>query len=173
MTLKEVCDTYYTTVYHRCLYDLYFNEELAEEAAQQVFVVLCEKWPALQQHPNLEGWLLRTASYKVQKAKAGYTQRLELVSTDAEDFIEPVRIQDFHDQIVSEHLEENMGRYAGKVYGQLSEKERQLLGYMQKKMKYAEIAQRMNMTEGAVSMAAVRLSRKIRRIVREIVDNVL
>ena len=173
MTLKEVCDTYYTTVYHRCLYDLYFNEELAEEAAQQVFVILCEKWTVLQEHPNLEGWLLRTASYKVQKAKAGYTQRLELVSTDAEDFIEPVRIQDFHDQIVSEYLEEDMGQYIGEVYARLNERERMLLGYMRKKMKYAEIAKRMGTTEGAVSMAAVRLSRKIRGIVREIVEDVL
>jgi len=66
-----------------------------------------------------------------------------------------------------------MGQYIGEVYTRLNEKERTLLGYMQKKMKYAEIAKRMNTTEGAVSMAAVRLSRKIREIVREIVENVL
>ena len=173
MTLKEICDKHYSVVYHRCLYELYFNEELAEEAVQQVFLVLCEKWEFLQGHPNLEGWLLRTASYKIQKAKASYTQRLELVSTDAEDFIEPVRNQDFHDQVVSECLEENMGQYTGEVYARLNEKERILLGYMRKKTKYADIAKQMNMTEGAVSMAVVRLSRKIRGIVREIVDNVL
>jgi len=173
MTLKEICDTHYSTIYHHCLYELYFNEELAEEAAQQVFLVLCEKWESLREHPNLEGWLMRTALYKIQKAKAGYTQRLEIVSIDDEDFIEPVRIQDFHDQIVSGYLEEDMGQYIGEVYTRLNEKERTLLGYMQKKMKYAEIAKRMNTTEGAVSMAAVRLSRKIREIVREIVENVL
>ena len=148
-------------------------QTFAEEAAQQVFVLLCEKWETLQQHPNLEGWLLRTSAFKVQKAKAGYTRCLEIVSTDAEDFIEPVRIQDFHDRIVCEHLEEDMNRYAGEVYSRLTEKERTLLGYMRRKVKYADIAKELSTTEGAVSMAAVRLSRKIRGIVREVVDNVL
>lgn len=173
MTLKETCDEHYNMVYHRCLYELYFNEELAQEATQQVFLVLCEKWPLLQHHPNLNGWLLRTTTYKIQKAKAGYTRSLSTLSTDDEDFIEPVKMNDFYEQIVCERLDDDLNRYAGRVYAQLNEKERLLLGYIREKKKYAEIAQLMNSTEGAISMAAVRLFRKVRGIVKEIVDNVL
>ena len=173
MTLQETCDEYYDIVYHRCLYELYFNEELAQETAQQVFLILCEKWTQLRDHPNLSGWLLRTTAYKIQKAKASYTKSLATLSIDDEDFIEPVQRNDFYEQIVCERLEENLTRYTGEVCAHLNEKERVLLGYIREKKKYEEIARLMGSTQGAISMAAVRLFRKVRGIVKEIVGDVL
>lgn len=55
MTLKQVCEEYYNIVYRRCLRDLFYNQELASEVTQQTFLVLCEKWSSLCDHPNLEG----------------------------------------------------------------------------------------------------------------------
>ena len=173
MTLQEVCDQYYKKVYLRCLHSLNFNQYAAEEVTQEVFSVLCKRWTEVENHPNIQGWLRKTATNKLKKAKVRYAFRSGLVSINADNFREPLVEKDMLEQIVSGYLEEDMGQYIGEVYTRLNEKERTLLGYMQKKMKYAEIAKRMNTTEGAVSMAAVRLSRKIREIVREIVENVL
>jgi len=39
MTLQEICARYYETVYHRCLYNLSFDQEAAKEVTQQVFLV--------------------------------------------------------------------------------------------------------------------------------------
>lgn len=171
MTLKEACEEYYNIVYQRCLYELYFNEDLAAEVTQQVFVVLCEKWSSLH-HRNIKSWLLRTAKYKVLKAKEGYTKAKDIQSIDADDFAEPVKNSDFYEQIISERLEKNISLYKRKVYSRLTEKEITLAEYICAKKKYSEIAELMNTTEGAVSMAAVRLFRKVKQIVSEVVTEI-
>jgi len=48
MTLHEICTKYYNVVYRRCSYELNFNADAAAEVTQQVFLVLCEKWPLVQ-----------------------------------------------------------------------------------------------------------------------------
>lgn len=173
MTLHEVCTQYYNMVYHRCYYELNFDTDTAAEITQQVFLVLCEKWPLVQFHPNLEGWLLKVASNKLKKAQTGYIQQSQIMSTDAEEFREPVREDDIFSQIMCEQLELDLERYTNEVLSQLTESERILAGYIREKKKYAEIAELLEITEGAASMRVSRLYRKVRGIVQEIIDNVV
>ena len=105
MTLHEICTKYYNVVYRRCSYELNFNADAAAEVTQQVFLVLCEKWPLVQFHPNLEGWLLKVTSNKLKKARAGYVRRSQIMSTSAEEFREPMREDDIFSRIMCEQLE--------------------------------------------------------------------
>ncbi len=173
MTLQEICNQYYNVVYRRCSYELNFNTDAAAEVTQQVFLVLCEKWLLVQFHPNLEGWLLKVASNKLKKARAGYIQRSQIMSTDAEEYREPVREDDIFSRLMCEQLEEDLERYTNEVLSQLSESERVLAGYIREKKTYAEIAEILEITEGAVSMRVSRLYKKVRGIVKEIVDNIV
>ena len=173
MTLHEICTQYYNTVYRRCYYELNFNTDAAEEVTQQVFLVLCEKWALVQFHPNLEGWLLKVASNKLRKAKAGYVQRSQIMSTDAEEFREPMSEDDIFNRLMCEQLEADMERYTKEVLSQLSESEQILAECIREKKPYAEIAEILEITEGAVSMRVTRLYRKVREIVRNIVDNIV
>ena len=173
MTLQETCDRYYETIYHRCLYHLNFNQESAEEVTQQVFLVLCEKWPLVQYHPNLPGWLHKTTSYKLKKAVEGNTPKVAIVSTDTEDFRETAETTDIYSELMCRQIEADMEKYTGEILSRLNESEKILLEYIRGNKTYAEIAELLEITEGAVSMRVVRLYRKVREIVQEIVDNVL
>lgn len=44
------------------------REDLAEEIAQNVFIVLARKAPALKSHPCLAGWLHKTATFQASRA---------------------------------------------------------------------------------------------------------
>lgn len=171
MTLKEACEEYYNMVYQRCLYELYYNEELAMEVTQQVFLLLCEKWDSLHKK-NIKGWLLRTAKNLVLKAKSNYTKSKDILSIDDSNFVEPAAAHDFNEQIINKHLEMNLSLYKTKVYARLKDKEIVLAEYICQKKKYAEIANLMNTSEAAVSMAAVRLYRKVRQIVADVIAEI-
>ena len=173
MTLHEICTKYYNVVYRRCSYELNFNADAAAEVTQQVFLVLCEKWPLVQFHPNLEGWLLKVTSNKLKKARAGYVRRSQIMSTSAEEFREPMREDDIFSRIMCEQLEIDLERYANEVLSQLSENEVILAGYIREKKTNAEIAELLEITKGAASMRVSRLYKKVRGIVQEIVDNVV
>lgn len=172
MTLKEVCQEYYNMVYQRCLYELYYNEDLAYEVTQQVFLILCLKWNILH-HKNLKRWLMKTAEHKIKHAKADFTQSRNILSIESEEYIEPIIPHDLHEQILCDRVEKHISLYRQEILSQLNEREQQLVQYILEKKKYAEIAQLMEMSEGAVSMAVVRLKRKVDAIVKNITDNIL
>lgn len=173
MTLQEVCDQYYKKVYLRCLHSLNFNQYAAEEVTQEVFSVLCKRWTEVENHPNIQGWLRKTAINKLKKAKVWYAFRSGLVSINADNFREPLVEKDMLEQILCEQLEAEMELYTNEVLARLSESERILLEYKREKKSHAEIGELLGITEGAVTMRVVRLKQKIREIVREIVENVL
>ena len=70
MTLHEICTKYYNDIYHHCLKRLNFNADAAAEITQQVFSVLCERWEEVQNHPNITGWLIKTANIAIQQNNA-------------------------------------------------------------------------------------------------------
>ncbi len=173
MTLKQVCEEYYNIVYRRCLRDLFYNQELASEVTQQTFLVLCEKWSSLCDHPNLEGWLLVTAEYKIKKAKELHTKNPYTICAEDEDFVEPTNENEIFEQVICEHLDNSLEQYEEKVYEKLNKREQILFRHLRSGKKHADIAELMGCKKGAVSVAAVRLSRKIRSLVKEIVDDIL
>ena len=173
MTLHEICTKYYNDIYRHCLKRLNFNADAAAEINQQVFSVLCERWEEVQNHPNITGWLIKTANNKIRKAKLWYALRYGIVSMNSENFREPPMENDMLEQILCEQLEEDLELYTNEVLSRLSEDERILLEYKREKKTHAEIAELLGITEGAVTMRVVRLRQKIRSIAEDIVANMV
>ena len=171
MTLEEACHTYYGRIYRYCLKELYFNEEAAKDATQETVAAVCRKWPKLD-HENFEPWLRRTANNHILKAKAEHTKKNNIVSSFEDDYPDPSTEEDIHEQIICRKIEERLDQYQAEIYEELTEKERRLADCIRKKMKYSEIAQELSSTPGAVSMAVVRLNRKVRSIVQKIIGNI-
>ena len=173
MTLHEVCTKYYNDIYRHCLKRLKFDADAAAEVNQQVFSVLCERWKEVQNHPNIKGWLIKTANNKLRKAKVWYALRYGIVSMNSENFREPPVENDMVEQILCEQLEAGLEMYTNEVLSRLSENERILLEYKREKKTHAEIAELLGITEGAVTMRVVRLREKIREITEDVIANMV
>ena len=172
MTLEEASRTYYNKVYRHCLKELYYNEKAAEDTTQETFAALCHSWPKLD-HENFEPWLWKTANNYVNKEKARYTKNKIIVREPEDIYPDPSTEPDMTEQILCQKIEERIDQYHDEVTGQLTEKERMLLDCLKRKMKHADIAREIGSTPAAVSMAVVRLNRKIKEIVRKITEKIL
>lgn len=167
MTLEETCYFYYDMIYSRCLFKLFFNEQLAEDTTQEVFAVLCHKWDRLKKD-NIKAWLIRTADFKVLQAKAGFTKHKNVSSLEYDLLSEESQNLDMEQQIVIHKLLEDFDQYYDSVISQLSPKEVQLVQYLQEDLKYAEIAALMQSTNSAVAMSVCRLRKKVSGIVEQL-----
>ena len=77
------------------------------------------------------------------------------------------------EQILCQKIEERIDQYHNDILSQLTEKELVLLDCIKRKMKHADIAREIGSTPAAVSMAVVRLNRKVKEIVRRITEKIL
>ena len=172
MTLEDACHTYYNKIYRHCLKELYYNDEAAKDATQEAFAALCRAWNKLDQD-DFEPWLWRTAGNYILKAKADYTKRNQLVSTQDDTYPDLSTEKDMYEQIICQKIDESIDQYRSEIYAELTEKEQRLANCILQKMKYADIAKELDSTPGAISMAVVRLNRKVKSIIQRIVEKIL
>ena len=172
MTLEEACHNYYNIIHLHCLKELYYNEEAAKDATQETFAAFCQCWDKLD-HENYAPWLWKTANNYVNKEKARYTKNKIIVREPEDIYPDPSTEPDMTEQILCQKIEERIDQYHDEVTGQLTERERMLLDCLKRKMKYADIAREIGSTPAAVSMAVVRLNRKVKEIVRKITEKIL
>ena len=170
MTLEETCCFYYDMIYSRCLFKLFFNEQLAEDTTQEVFAVLCHKWDRLKKD-NIKAWLIRAADFKVLQAKAGFTKHKNVSSLEYDLLYEESQNLDMEQQIVTGKLLQDFEQYYDSVLSMLSPKEVQLIQYLQQELKYAEIAALMQSSASAVAMSVCRLRKKVTDIVAQLFVN--
>ncbi|MBQ2766612.1 MAG: sigma-70 family RNA polymerase sigma factor [Clostridia bacterium] len=172
MTLNEACQTYYLSIYWRCLHALYYNDAQAEDVTQEVFRELCMQWDRLEKQ-HICAWLYKTADYMVLKAKAQYVRsRGKTVALD-ETYIENLPEQfELHEQMQINKIDADPDLYCEQVYAGLSDREKELLGYLRLKMKHADIARLMGTSVNAVTMASIRLYRKVKRLIQQVVDDI-
>ena len=171
MTLNEICQQYYSKVYRRCLHTLFYNEALAEDITQDVFHELCLQWEQLEK-TYIGAWLYKTADHMVLKAKQKYTRSVRKTVALDETYAQNLPAQfDVHEQMQIDKIDANPDLYCALVYDKLKDREKKLLKYLQMNMKYADIAHLMGSTEGAITMAAVRLRRRVEVLVQKLVDD--
>lgn len=171
MTFEEIYRQYFNKIYQRCLYALFFDEKLAYQITQDVFVLLWKRWGSIPKS-KIEGWLRKTAKHKIYKLCASHARAQRILSLDQENT--PGNMQaDMVDQIIDEKVIRNTDLYAQQVYVRLKPDEIALAEYIRQGRHYCEIAELMGLTEGAVSMRVTRLRRKVEKIVREIIASIL
>lgn len=170
MTLDEVCRAYYPHVYRRCLLNLYFNQALAEDVTQDVFCRLCLQWDTLQK-TNIRAWLIRTTDFLVLQNRAQYTKSQNIVPLE-EDWVERIpESLTVDERLLSDRIVRDLDAYCDLIYARLREKDIRLAEYLRQKRKYAEIAELTGSTVDAVTMAVLRLHRKVEAIVNDITAN--
>lgn len=69
------------------------REDLAEDAAQEVFVILARKAPQLMRHPKLAGWLYTSARNVARDAMRQERRRTEMERKALEETTEPTRLE--------------------------------------------------------------------------------
>ncbi len=167
MTLEETCHFYYDMIYSRCLFKLFFNEQLAEDTTQEVFAVLCRKWDRLKKD-NIKAWLIRTADFKILQARAGFSRHNKISSIEYDLLAEESQTLDMDQQVLIHKLLQDFDLYYDSVISQLSDKEVKLIHYLQDELKYAEIAVLIHSSEAAVAMAVCRLRKKVSSIIQQL-----
>ena len=173
MTLEQACsEENYDFVYLRCLYALDFDEVIASDITQDVFLALTQNWKKIQHHPNLRGWLCTTADHKIADYYRQQKKNIVVASTDDPDFMEPQAEYDMLFQIKCDEVIRNFDQYEAEVLDKLNEKERCLLNCVQKHMKHKEIAVELGKSVAAVTMDISRLKHKVKSIAKDIVDKV-
>ena len=166
MTLIEACEKYRNPIYRYCLYELYLNEENAEDVTQETFKALIINWYRLD-HDNFEPWLKKVASNQVKKMKASYTKRKAVIVDTKEELADPSTNTDMYSQIIWQKVDERVDELTEEILMQLSEQDRVILEGIRSKTKYADIARQLGTTESAIAMRAVRLNRKVKELVKE------
>lgn len=61
--------------------------DLTEGVIQQVFLIACVRVAAIQSHPNLIGWLYKTAQYVIEHEKGRPYRDLEVPEDDMDQYI--------------------------------------------------------------------------------------
>lgn len=137
---------------HRYLFVLMNQNDAAEEMAQEVFYMAYEKWDELQNHPNIMGWLYKTA----QNLSKNYNRKSDNRVVSLEDCVE----------YSVPHFEENAYKDVDLLLSMsqtLDEEENQLMmwhyygGYS-----IAEIAQHLGTSESNLRVRFFRIRKKMR-----------
>ena len=166
MTLNEACERYRNYVYRYCLHELYLNEENAEDVTQETFKALIKNWDKLD-HDNFEPWLKKVSENQVKKLKASYTKRKAVIVDTEEELADPSTNAEMYSQVICRKVDERLEEITEEILSELSERDRVIAEGIRNKTKYADIAEQLNTTEGAIAMAAVRLNRKVRELVEK------
>ncbi|MBR7184555.1 MAG: sigma-70 family RNA polymerase sigma factor [Clostridia bacterium] len=172
MNFEEVQRQYWNLIYQRCLYALFFDEKLAFQITQEVFVALWRKHTKV--HPDrVEAWLRKTAKHKIMQVQAKHTRSQLILSLNSEILTDHTQEGDIVDRITDEKVLRNMDLYIQQIYAKLTDDELKLAEYKRAGRQYREIAALMGTTETAISMRASRLRKKLKRIIHEIIEGIL
>lgn len=172
MSFEEVQKQYWNLIYQRCLYALFFDEKLAFQITQEVFVALWVKYTKV--HPDrIEAWLRKTAKHKIMQVQAKHTRSQLILGLNSEMLVSHAQEGDIVDQITDEKVLQNMDLYIQQINARLTDDEIKLAEYKRKGKRYREIAALMGKTESAIAMRVSRLRSKLKRIIHEIVEGIL
>lgn len=172
MSFEEVQKQYWNPIYQRCLYALFFDEKLAFQITQEVFVALWRNWDRVHKE-RIEAWLRKTAKNKILHVQTKHTRSQLILSLNSEILANYAQKVDIVDQITDEKLLQNMELYIQQIYARLTPDEIILSKYKRAGMQYREIAALMGITETAIAMRVSRLRSKLKRIIHEIVEGIL
>lgn len=164
----EICEKYYKDVFRYLVFTLK-NEDMANDAIQDAFVVVYKNIKKVYNHENPGGYVFRTAQNIAKNYKKVLYKRL-IKEINIDDQV--VNIQDYRADIES-NMDSNIDEYEyiTEIIDSLSDEKKWLykMYYVEHKpMK--EIAAVMNIEYTALRMKYVRLRKEIKEKVRELAE---
>ena len=148
---------------------LSMGDQLAEEAANDVFMVLYEKWDALDRSEGIRAWLYRTADNIVRNKARAERRR------SPDDYIEDIAVRDGVEQLASTDAhfaadvsEERFVRHMEEILddGDL----RLFIERFIKKKPYDEIAAKQGLAYSTVRWRSLKLEKTLRSEIRRFAE---
>lgn len=160
--ITDLYSRYFGKMRNMCINRVKKRHELydfADDAVQDTFLMLYERYPRLKDHPNIAGWLFETCKHlffrKVSKYQA--EQRKQAASIDSEKASELKAADDtalYIEQITNTEILE-------KIDQSLSAKEKMVFQYITiHGLTVQEIAIETNASENAISLTLFRIRTK-------------
>lgn len=165
-TAESIAEKYYDDIYRYCLSHLSYNENVAEDVTQEVFLLFQQKCERLEDI-NIKSWLVRTAENKVLEYFRATKKDSVIVHIDDGDFsCDEDEIFSLFDECFP-LSDDEIEKYKSIVLKSLTKKEQELYNkiYVEKK-KYKEIAEELNTTEKAINVRTFRLRKKINTLAK-------
>lgn len=162
-TIEKIAEECYSYVYSFCYTYTIGNKVAAEDITQDVFLLLQEKAENLNDG-NIKAWLISVARLKIKEHFRDVQERYKILTyedgmgIDADIFA--VVDDYFRDS------DEKIEKCKAVILKSLTKSEMELYRkiYIEKK-KHAVVAAEMNITENAVGVRAVRLRKKIHKLI--------
>jgi RNA polymerase sigma factor (sigma-70 family) len=173
---NSIVKGYYEKILKFCVYALGGNRSVAEDCAQDIFLILYENMPRLKDYDKIGGWLYKTAG-NISKQYAASLRK------ERKRFADPVpaygdreapldriaagaSIKTEEEQIAKEKA---LARAAAEIKKRLSARDEQILALaFRQKRPLKEVATRLGISLSAVKSRASRLRQKIRTLAREL-----
>lgn len=159
---------------HRYCYlklgSLSMAKELAEEAANDVFMVLFDRWDELEKGDSIRAWLYKTAQNVVQNKLR--TERRRAPQDYIEDFAAPDKVGEM--SVTDEYFasEVTSERFAGYMKSRLTSDEYALfLERFIKKRTFDSIAKATGVPYSTVRLRCMKLEKSVRRGIRAFADD--
>lgn len=171
---EEICKKYYIKILKYCNAHLgYKHEDLAEVCAQNTFLQALINIKKLETHPNIGGWLYKTAENFVKRTLHDIKKEMiRYVSLDNENIniqLELACTLDL-DNIMDENFD--IDEYKHIILSKLTEEENELYReYYVEKKGLIHIINKYSITESAAKSRIFRLKKKINKIVKQIDNN--
>lgn len=163
---KEIAETYYEDILKFCSSQLN-NEEDAWDITQEVFLLFQKKFRELND-TNIKAWLLNVAQKKIfakfREIKKDSKMLSYIENINSEENFSLITEMDNIIEISNEEIEQQKF----KILEKLTPEERELFKMIYfEHLKYSEIAERLDLTENAISIRAMRMRNKIKKMVAE------
>ncbi len=163
---NKVCSQYYEKILKYCYISLN-NEENAKDITQEVFILLFKKADKLYKHPNIGGFLFKSAQNLIKEHKRELYRRLikEIDSKNGIEFLADNKNDIF--AVMDKRINEY--DYIDEVIDKLSEDKKSLYKmYYIDKISMAQIADMLGIKPSALRMRFTRLRREIIKNVKKL-----
>lgn len=153
--MSILAQKYYKPLY-QFIYRICSDKALVSDVVQDTFLIACEKMDTLQTHQSIEGWLYRTARFRMLQL---LVERLNYENLDSlADCIEDNK--NYEDECIT-----TLEKYP-KIAQYLDIAELQLIiKHYEEGYGFRELAWEYNTTEASIKMKIQRLKRRLRKYV--------
>ncbi len=160
---------YYNRIYNYCLYRIQHKYD-AEDMTEDVFCLLYNKWEQYKTHDDaaILAFLYRSAYYKIIERGKETTILYGSTEIDIDSLPEGLPI----DYAIVEN--DRYERYISDILRNLTGKDRELFTYVVvDNLRYADIADRLQVSENTVKLRWYRLRRRIKPLIYSLIDRSL
>ena len=158
--------------YERLIYGIALRSGLSEDDAADVFQTVClrllENLEKLRDDGHLKGWIILTAKHEAWRVHRLKRRQQPFTEADSDDSPDGIAAQPATDPLPLDSLihleEEQMIRVGIEELGDNCQTLLRLLYHTDPPSTYAEIARKMNISEGAIGPTRARCLQKLKKI---------